>query len=356
MPHIYRVAFIGTGGISRAHARYYAANPRTRIVAACDIDHEKLRGFQEEFGVPAGYADYQELLRQEQPDLVSLCTWHGTHAAIAVAAAQARALGILAEKPLGRDLREARAMVQAAEATGTKLAIHHQKRFDASSVAVRQAVLSGAIGHPVSMSWSTGGGLLNNGCHGLDLFHYLVGEPGWSAVFGAIERTTNRYERGIPAEDKALASVRFVGGHELLLQVDMLEGEVAQTSRQVVGPAGLIQCDRQSASLLAAGSRDWQPLPLKAQPTPVEELIGWIEGGPEHRNSGRSSLVAEEIIMAIYESARRRQLVKPPLEVLGSPLLEMVADGTLAVDEPPYDIRSEAALQYEQQRTDGGSL
>ena len=34
MSEVYRVAFIGTGGISRAHARYYAANPRTRIVAA----------------------------------------------------------------------------------------------------------------------------------------------------------------------------------------------------------------------------------------------------------------------------------------------------------------------------------
>lgn len=350
MSEVYRVAFIGTGGISRAHARYYAANPRTRIVAACDIDQEKLRGFQEEFGVPAGYADYRELLRQEQPDLVSVCTWHGTHSAIAVAAAEAGARGLLCEKPMGRDLREARAMVEAAETHGTKLAIHHQKRFDAASVATREAVLAGAIGEPVTMLWSTGGGLLNNGCHGLDLFHYLIGEPGWAAVFGAVERTTNRYERGIPAEDKAFAAVRFIGGHQLVLQVDMLEGEVAQTSRQVVGPSGLIQCDRQSASLLAAGSRDWQPLPLRPQPTPVEELLAWIEGGPEHRNSGRASLVAEEIIMAIYESARRRQLVKPPLASDESPLLAMVADGTLAVDEPPYDIRSEAALKYEQRR------
>lgn len=346
MPERYRVAFIGTGGISRTHARYYVANPRTEMVAACDIDPEKLRGFQEEFRVPAGYADYRQLLAETKPDLVSICTWHGTHAEIAVAAAEAGARAILAEKPMGRDLGEARAMVQAAEAHGARLAIHHQKRFDESSVAVREAVLKGAIGTPVHMTWATGGGLLNNGCHGLDLFHYLIGQPAWTGVFGQVERTTNRYERGIPAEDKALAWVRYEGGHELLLQVDTLEGEVAQTSRHVVGPEGIIRCDRTSADLLAAGQRDWQPLPLTPQPTPVEELLAWLEGGPEHRNSGRASLVAEEIIMAIYHSARVRELVKPPFDVVSSPLLDMVADGTLAVDEPPYDIRSEAALRY----------
>ncbi|NPV45728.1 MAG: Gfo/Idh/MocA family oxidoreductase [Armatimonadetes bacterium] len=351
MPEHYRVAFIGTGGISRTHARYYVANRATEIVAACDIDPEKLKGFQEEFEVPAGYADYHQLLEQERPDIVSICTWHGTHAEICVAAAEAGAKGILAEKPMGRDLGEAKAMVEAAERHGARLAIHHQRRFDPTIVAVREAIGAGAIGCPVSMIFSTSGGLLNNGCHGIDLFVYLTGQPAWTSVFGQVQRTTNRYERGIPAEDKTLGVVRFEGGHELVLQVDMLEGEVVGTAERVLGPQGIIRYDRHGASLLSPGARDWQLLEeRRPQPTPVEELIDWMEGGPEHRNSGRASLVAEEIMMAIYESARRRELVKPPFTRLSSPLLEMVADGTLAVDEPAYDIRSEAALQYEMQR------
>ena len=55
-------------------------------------------------------------------------------------------------------------------------------------------------------------------------------------------------------------------------------------------------------------------------------------------------------MMAIYESARVRQYVSPPFNELQSPLVRMVQDGTLAVDEPAYDIRSEAALNYEQER------
>ncbi|MEI6503876.1 MAG: Gfo/Idh/MocA family oxidoreductase [Armatimonadota bacterium] len=348
---LYKVAFVGTGGISRAHAKYYVENPATQIVAACDIDPEKLRGFREQFDVPKGYANYRELLEEERPDLVSVCTWHGTHSEISVAAAEAGVKAILAEKPMGRDLREARAMVAAAADNGVKLAIHHQLRFAASYTAVRKAIISGAIGTPVSLFWRTGGGMLNNGCHGLDLFRWMLGDPAWTGVMGQVERQSNRYERGLPAEDKACGVVRFEGKHELVLEVDMLGEERAETTYRLLGPDGMIQCDGHSASILTPDQKGWQDLELVPQPTPLEELIAWMEGGPEHRNSGRTALATEEILMAVYESARRHEYLKPPFEKLDSPLAEMVADGTLTVDEPAYDIRSEAALKYELDRS-----
>lgn len=346
----YKVAFVGTGGISRAHAKYYVENPVTEIVAACDIDPEKLRGFREQFAVPRGYADYRELLAAEQPDIVSVCTWHGTHSEISVAAAEAGVKGILAEKPMGRDLREAQAMVTAAEAHGVKLAIHHQLRFAASYAAVRQAVIAGAIGTPITLFWRTGGGMLNNGCHGVDLFRWMLGDPAWTGVMGQVERKTNRYERGLPAEDKACAVIRFAGKHELVLEVDMLGEERADTSYRLLGPDGIIQCDGHSAQLLSPDQKGWQDLELLPQPSPLEELIAWLEGGPEHRNSGRTALVTEEVLMAVYESAKRQEYLQPPFEKLDSPLAEMVAEGTLAVAEPAYDIRSEAALKFELER------
>ena len=350
MAEVYRVAFVGTGGISRAHARYYVDNPRTQIVAACDIDPEKLRGFREQFDVPAGYEDYRELLERERPDILSVCTWHGTHAEISIAAAEAGVRGILAEKPMGQDLGQARAMVQAAADHGARLAIHHQLRFAPAYVAARQAIAAGAIGGPITLFWRTGGGMLNNGCHGVDLFRWMIGDPAWTGVIAQIERTTNRYERGLPAEDKACAVIRFEGNHELVLEVDMLGEERAATAYQLCGPAGTIMADGHAATLLNGDQKGWQELALLPQPSPLEELLAWMEGGPEHRNSGRVAVVTEEIMMAVYESARVRQYVTPPFEKLASPLVEMVQEGALAVDEPAYDIRSEAALNYERTR------
>lgn len=249
---------------------------------------------------------------------------------------------------MGQDLGRARAMVQAAQDRGARLAVHHQLRFAPSYCAARQALAEGAIGSPVSLFWRTGGGMLNNGCHGVDLFRWMLGDPAWTGVIGQIERTTNRYERGLPAEDKAAAIIRFEGNHELILEVDMLGEERAQTAYQLCGPEGLIVVDHHSARLLNA--KGLQDLPLVPQPTPLEELLAWMDGGPEHRNSGATAAVTEEIMMAVYESARLRSYVEPPFDKLTSPLVEMVEDGTLAVDEPAYDIRSEAALNYEQTR------
>ncbi|MHB8997877.1 MAG: Gfo/Idh/MocA family protein [Armatimonadota bacterium] len=350
MSQNYKVAFVGTGGISRAHAAYYVQNPATQIIAACDIDPEKLRGFREQFDVPRGYADYRELLEREQPDIVSVCTWHGTHSEITVAAAEAGVKAILAEKPMGRDLREARAMVDAAEQHGVKLAIHHQLRFAASYCAVRKAIGEGAIGSPISLFWRTGGGMLNNGCHGVDLFRWMLRDPAWTGVMGQVERQSNRYERGLPAEDRACGVIRFAGKHELVLEVDMLGEERAESSYRLSGSEGIIQCDGHNARILTPDHKGWQELELTPQPTPLEELIAWVEGGPEHRNCGRTALVTEEVLMAIYESARRREYILPPFDKQDSPLAQMVADGTLAVDEPAYDIRSEAALKFEMER------
>lgn len=58
-------------------------------------------------------------------------------------------------------------------------------------------------------------------------------------------------------------------------------------------------------------------------------------------------MVAQEILMALYESAHSHTLVRPPLEVEESPFFQMMASGHLP--EPAgerYDIRSNEALEY----------
>ena len=64
----YRVGVIGCGRKGTSHARAYALNPATEVVAAADTDAENLALFCERFGVP-GYADYREMLRRERIDI-----------------------------------------------------------------------------------------------------------------------------------------------------------------------------------------------------------------------------------------------------------------------------------------------
>ena len=67
----------------------------------------------------------------------------------------------------------------------------------------------------------------------------------------------------------------------------------------------------------------------------------WLEGDvEEHRGSGRQARVTVEIMMGLYESARRKQIVSFPLQEKGYPLELMIAEGGLPVEiEGRYDIR-----------------
>ena len=71
-------------------------------------------------------------------------------------------------------------------------------------------------------------------------------------------------------------------------------------------------------------------------------MIDWIEGRIEtHWSSGYQARYTIEIMMAIYESLRTKNIVSTPLEPADSPLEIMIADGTLPVlTEGRYDIRA----------------
>lgn len=346
MAEKYRVAVIGTGGISRWHANYFAPMENAEIAAGCDISQQRLDKFCEEYSVAARYLDHCELLAEEKPDIVCIATWHATHPIITIDSARSGAKGILCEKPMGVDMAQVREMVRVCKETGTKLAIHHQSRSYPHHAAVRLSVAEGAIGQPGHITWRTGGGLLNSACHGIDLVRYLLSDPNWELVIGQAGRWTNRYERGVRIEDFSAALVRFAGGCELVLELDF-EGEKGDSMHYLYGTEGAIRFSWSEAALLNGESSGWKSLEGEPQPNPGQELIHWMEGGPEHRNAGRIAIAAQEIMMALYESARTHTVVRPPLQVDESPFFRMLADGDLPVPEgEPYDIRSNDALEY----------
>src|SRR5262249_60669386 len=55
------------------HAGAYATTPGFELVAAANRTEAKLRGFGERWGVRALYTDFRRMLREERPDVVSVC-------------------------------------------------------------------------------------------------------------------------------------------------------------------------------------------------------------------------------------------------------------------------------------------
>ena len=349
MTNTYRVGIIGTGGIAGWHAEYYEAHPQTEIISGADISPERLQAFCDAHSITARFADYRELLGDDCPDIVSICTWPGTHAEIGIAAAEAGCQGIICEKPMAETQMDACDMLVAAEEHGASLAVHHQGRCSPVLTAVRDAIAAGAIGQPLLLHRRVGDGLLNSGSHALDSALYVLGDPQALWVLGQAGRTTDRYERGTPIEDLCAAIVALPGGTRIVLESDLPEPDVSPWTF-VHGAEGQIRYNSEAAFVLSATSADWTPLPLTPQPGYLEEFIAWQEGGPEHRCSGRRCRLAHELMMGLYMSARDRE---PALLPTGRPenaLIEMIACDELPASGDPYDIRSAEAMAFAKER------
>ncbi|MBI4827269.1 MAG: Gfo/Idh/MocA family oxidoreductase [Nitrospinae bacterium] len=137
----YRVGIIGLGRIASlleddplrgkpaTLAGAFAAHPKARIVAGCDINTERRGLFARRWGVKKLYADFHDMLARERLDIVAVASWTETHAEAVIAAARAGARGIYCEKPIAINLAQARRMIAACRRSGAAMVVGHERRW-----------------------------------------------------------------------------------------------------------------------------------------------------------------------------------------------------------------------------------
>ncbi len=351
MKKLYKTAIIGCGGIAHAHVGGYHQIDQIEIVAVVDPHAPARQIYMDTYGIPSLYDTIEDMLESESPDIVSICTWHLLHPQATIAAARAGVAGIICEKPMAIGAAAADSMVEACEASGTKLVIGHQRRFTPGWQKARDLVAEGAIGQPMLAKNRVAEGLMNWGTHTIDGTRFALGDPVPDWVFGAVERNSDRHERDVAIEDACMGLVHFDNGAELLVESDLEREGAAAGWFQIQGSEGLIDASERCLRLFNATSSGWSDIDLQLEDgdkeiggntnaNQVRELIAWIEGGPEHRGSGHQARVTVEIMMAIYESARRHSVVRFPLSEREYPLDLMIAEGKLPIEAPGrHDIR-----------------
>lgn len=147
-----RVGIIGTGRISDLHAIEYLANPATEITALCDRDVVQARAKAARWGIPgvAVEEDIDRFLAREDVDLVEILLPHDLHLPVALKAMAAGKI-ISLQKPMCRDLAEADALVEAAEAYDRPVKVFENFIFYPPVLKARALIDAGAIGTPLSI-------------------------------------------------------------------------------------------------------------------------------------------------------------------------------------------------------------
>ncbi len=189
-----RVGVVGTGGIAKAHARGYQGNSDLcDLVAVCDVNADAARAYAERFGFGKVCTDYEELLRREDVDCVSVCTPNFLHAPISIAALK-QGKHVLCEKPMAVSVELAEEMKRTSEETGKVLYIGFNHRLIGNFyrgkqlleqrlgrvIAARVAVGHGSYAR-LQNTWfarkeqSGGGTLIDNGVHMIDMIRWYIG-------------------------------------------------------------------------------------------------------------------------------------------------------------------------------------
>ncbi len=120
---------IGCGLIAQVMHLHYLRelSDRYEIAALCDVSSQAREACAREYGVPAQYTSWQELIAHDL-DAVFVLT-SGSHAPAAIAAAGA-GRHVLVEKPMCFSVAEGREMIDAASSAGVTLMVAYNKRYD----------------------------------------------------------------------------------------------------------------------------------------------------------------------------------------------------------------------------------
>ena len=244
-----KIGIIGCGGIANGkHMPSLAKVPEAEMVAFCDIIVEKAEAAKAKYGTPDAkvYADYKELLKDPEIEVVHVLTPNREHADITVDALYA-GKHVMCEKPMAKTAEGARKMYEAAKATGKKLTIGYQHRQKAQSIFAKQYIDSGALGEVYyancyavrrrgTPNWGVfldedaqgGGPIIDIATHSLDLTLYLMNNYEPEMVVGKTHKKLEHPEAGniwgdngvstTPLEESACAFIRMKNGATIMLE------------------------------------------------------------------------------------------------------------------------------------------
>jgi len=226
-----KVAVVGCGSIAKhRHILEYGVNSNVELVAFCDPIIERAEHYATTYGGKA-YSSYQDMLKQEKVDAVSVCTPNYLHAEVSIAAANAGA-HVLVEKPMASTEAEALAMIEAAKANNVMLMVGHNQRLMPPHVKAKEILESGVLGkvltfrtsfgHPGPEGWSVDGkgswffrkeeaimGAMGDlGVHKSDLIRWLLNDE--VTEVGAFINTLHKEDTDV--DDNATCILRMKSG------------------------------------------------------------------------------------------------------------------------------------------------
>lgn len=343
-----KYAIIGCGRISPNHFAAAKAN-NLEIVAICDLQAANMMDKKLKFDLDETvkqYTDYEEMLRNERPELVAIATESGKHAEIALKCMDYDC-NLIIEKPIALSIKDADQIIEKADRLNLKVCANHQNRFNKSIQKIREALEKNRFGKMFygtahvrwcrdheyydranwRGTWEQDGGALMNQCiHNIDLLRWMMGDE-IEEVVGMTDRLHHDY---IEAEDLGMALIKFRNGSYGIVEgTTNIYPRNLEETLYLFGEKGTVKAGGQSVNVI----EEWRFSDMLDDPEEIKRKFH--ENPPNVYGYGHTPLYADmidaikkdrkpyvdaeagkralELVLAIYQSAYTGKIIKLPL-------------------------------------------
>jgi predicted dehydrogenase len=343
-----KFALIGCGRISPNHIQA-ALDNNLDIVAVCDIEESKMDDTIKRFNLQGikKYIDYNDMIKNENLDLIAICTESGKHGKISLECIEA-GVNLIIEKPIALSLEEADAIIEKSKEKNLKVCACHQNRFNKSIQKIRSAVEENRFGRllhgtahirwnrgkdyytqaPWRGTWEQDGGALMNQCiHNIDLLRWMMGDD----IIEVVGITDNLMHDFIEAEDLGMALIRFANGSYGIIEgTTNIYPKNLEETLYIFGEKGTVKAGGKSVNLI----EEWNFADDLDNPEEVKE--NYRENPPNVYGFGHNPLYSDvidaiindrepyvtaldgrnalELVLAVYKSSVEGKSVKLPIE------------------------------------------
>lgn len=145
-----KAGLVGLGLVSDSHIKAFQSHDNAEVIAVCDLDEAHAKEVCAQYGIKKYYTDYNEMLKDEEINLVDICTPTFTHVNMTIAAAEAKK-NILCEKPFCMTLEEGQKACEAAKKNNVTLTVEESYRFMTAIIKAKELIDAGEIGKPTQI-------------------------------------------------------------------------------------------------------------------------------------------------------------------------------------------------------------
>ena len=338
-----RIAIIGCGRVSKNHFESIKKNQNnSELISICDNQKEILEEYEVKLKV-RGYLDLENMLKNENLDLVSLCTPSGLHANQTKLCAK-YGVNVMTEKPMATSWKDGLSMVKACDDQNVRLFVVKQNRRNPTLQLLKRAINEKRFGklHLIHLNvfWCRpqeyydqaawrgtleydGGAFMNQASHYIDLLEWLIGPV--ESVQSMMSTT-----RDIEVEDTGVLNVKWRNGALGSVNVTMLTYDKnLEASITIIGEKGTVRIWGVAINAI----QHWQFDKKKdyddkikevsyettsvygfGHPLYYQNVIEVLQGKAEPETDGKEGLKSLEILIAAYLSARDDKTISLPLK------------------------------------------